>query len=181
MIINISENFETESLWIRSAVTGDVEVLSAICDSWDDKELLEGEPFDDDFIRKSIEEGDLPPLPDASIENYRIKTIFRKDTEDVVGFFDFYCGYPSANCIWMGIFLIDKKHRKNGYAQEVINFIAEEGKKAGYEKSGIGVYLKNWTGLRFWTKSGYDKVIGIYGDKQFGEEAFSLVGLEKKF
>ena len=89
---------------------------------------------DDDFIRKSIEEGDLPPLPDASIENYRIKTIFRKDTEDVVGFFDFYCGYPSANCIWMGIFLIDKKHRKNGYAQEVINFIAEEGKKAGYEK-----------------------------------------------
>ena len=39
--------------------------------------------------------------------------------------------------------------------------------------------LKNWKGLRFWTKAGFDKVIGIYGDKVYNQNAFALIGLEK--
>ena len=48
-----------------------------------------------------------------------------------------------------------------------------------YYKIGLGVYLKNWKALRFWTKSGFDKVIGIYGDKVFGQDKYALIGLEK--
>lgn len=176
MLVKVTE---TENLVIQDAVIEDVEVLNAICDSWDDKALVEGDMFDRDYVEKCIVEGDLPPIPDASIENHRFKKIIRKDTDEVIGFYDSYYGYPSSDYIWTGMFLIDKKHRKNGYAQEVINFIAAEGKKAGYEKAGVGVHLKKWTGLRFWTKCGYDKILGIFGEKQFGEEAFSIVRLEK--
>ena len=43
----------------------------------------------------------------------------------------------------------------------------------------LAVHLKNWKALRFWTKAGFDKIIGIYGDKVFGEDKYSLIALEK--
>lgn len=77
------------------------------------------------------------------------------------------------------MFLISKEYQKKGYAQEVIEFISSEGIKTEYEKIGIGVHLKNWKGLRFWTKSGFDKVLGIYGDDMYSKNTYALIGLEK--
>ncbi len=48
-----------------------------------------------------------------------------------------------------------------------------------YRKIGLGVHLKNWKALRFWTKAGFDKVIGIYGDKAFAQDNFSVIALER--
>lgn len=39
--------------------------------------------------------------------------------------------------------------------------------------------LKNWKALRFWTKAGCSKVMEIYGDKDFGQDTYALIGLEK--
>ncbi|EQB86192.1 hypothetical protein M918_15865 [Clostridium sp. BL8] len=61
-----------------------------------------------------------------------------------------------------------------------IKSICNECKKQGWKSIGLSVYLKNWKGLRFWTNNGFDKIIGIFGDKKYSETTFSIIGLQKE-
>lgn len=100
------------------------------------------------------------------------------ESKKLIGFFDLYHGYPSANSLWISMFLLGREFQKKGYGQEIINLIKKEARNVDYNKVGIGVYLKNWSALRFWTKCGFDKVTGIYGDEIYSESSFTLIGLE---
>lgn len=112
----ISERVETSSLIIREGMTMDIQFLNKICESWDDKRLTEGHDFEPGFIEKCINEGDLPPISDASKERY----------------------------------------------------------------SFLGVYIQNLTGLRFWFKNGFEKIIDITkGDNNF-TSCYSVVKLKKE-
>lgn len=153
--------------------------LQRICETWDDKKLMEGTEIEPDYIYKCITEGDLPPMPSADKENYRLKAIYLKDTEQLIGFTDLYYGYPSEDTIWISLFMIDKEFRRNGYAKEAIDFLSAEFENSRYKKIGIGVHLKNWRALRFWTNAGFDQVLGIFGDAKYSENTFALIGLEK--
>lgn len=176
----ITEKWETNRLILVDAIIEECNELQKICETWDDKKLIEGTDFEPDYIYKCITEGDLPPMPNANKENYRLKSIYLKDIGNLIGFTDIYYGYPSEDTIWISLFMIDKEFRKNGYAQEVIDFITTECIKDGYKKIRIGVRLKNWRGLKFWTKAGFDKVFGIFGDETYSESTFALMGLEKR-
>lgn len=175
----MSRHIETEHLVVKDAVLADCEALQQICSSWDDKVLLEGDPFELGYIRKCIVEGDLPPLPDASREKYAFKAIYLKQNGKVVGFLDLYHGYPAADTLWISIFVVDKSYQNRGFAHEVISSLADDAKAAHFSKMGVSVYLKNWRGLRFWTKAGFDRITRVYGDKDFGPDTFALVGLER--
>ena len=48
-----------------------------------------------------------------------------------------------------------------------------------YKKIRLGVHLKNWPALRFWTKIGFDKIIDIVGDELYSADTFASVILEK--
>ena len=176
---HLIETVETKNLIIRNTILKDEKDLNIIIESWDDKFEVEGEYFDEDYIKNCIMHGDLPPAENSNKDNYRLKSIVLKETNELIGFFDLYYGYPTNETVWTSIFLIDKSYRKRGLAQEVIEYITHNSKTAGFSKAGVGVHLKNWTGLRFWTKAGYDKIFTIYGDKKYSEKTYSLVGLEK--
>lgn len=90
-----------------------------------------------------------------------------KKENKLIGYFDVYFGYPTLDFVWSSIFVIDGVYRKKGYAQEVIKLIADESKRNGFSKMGIEVYLNNWRVLRFWTRAGFNKVIGIFGDGEY--------------
>ncbi|WBW95584.1 GNAT family N-acetyltransferase [Oceanirhabdus sp. W0125-5] len=175
----IPETLETKRLIITNSKIEECDELQKICESWDDKKLIEGSNIEPDYIYKCITEGDLPPVTNASRENYKLKSIYLKDNGKLIGFTDLYFGYPKEKTIWISLFLISKDFRKKGYAQEVIECISKEGRTAEYEKIGIGVHLKNWRGLRFWTKSGFDRVVGIFGDEDYSENTYAVIGLEK--
>ncbi|WDV44618.1 GNAT family N-acetyltransferase [Clostridiaceae bacterium M8S5] len=177
--MKIKERMESNRLVIKKSSTIECERLQNICMSWDDKIKLEGEEFEDDYIEKCLKNGDLPPIQTASKDNYRLKSIYLKKGNELIGFFDLYYGYPAEDTIWIGMFLIDKKYQNNGYAREVIELVIKESNKTDYRKIGIGVYLKNWKGLRFWTRAGFDKVFTISGDKEYSDKTFALIGLEK--
>lgn len=177
--MSISERDETKRLIISESIIEECNELQVICDKWNDKLIIEGSNFESDYIYKCLTEGDLPPKPNANKDYYRLKSIYVKATGELIGFYDIYYGFPSDETAWISIFIIDKQFRKNGYAQEAIDFISEESIKRGYRKIGIGVHLKNWRALRFWTKAGFDKISGIFGDDTYSESTFSLIGLEK--
>jgi len=153
--------------------------LQNICESWVDKVLIEGYEFESTYIYNCLTKGDLPPIPNASKSLYRLKSIYIKQTDELIGFTDLYFGYPTNDSAWISLFVIHEKFRNNGYAQEAIAILSEECKLLGYKKMGIGVYLKNWRALRFWTKAGFDKVISISGDKDYSENNFARIRLEK--
>lgn len=173
------DKIETERLIISDAVLEECSELERVQQSWTDKKLVEGCEFDDGYFERCIKEGDLPPIEEADKSNYRLKSIYLKEEKNLIGFFDMYFGYPTKDCAWISIFVIDSSYRKNGYAQEVINMISNECKKFGFSKIGIVVYLNNWRALRFWTQAGFDKVTGIFCDGEYQENKYARIKLEK--
>ncbi|PKP34033.1 MAG: GNAT family N-acetyltransferase [Bacteroidetes bacterium HGW-Bacteroidetes-15] len=168
-----------KSIVISDSTLDEYSALQIICDSWVDKKLIEGTEFEPNYIHNCLTNGDLPPIPNASKSSYRLKSIYLKHSDELIGFTDLYFGYPTNDSAWISIFMIHERFRNNGYAQEAIAIISQECRKLGYKKIGIGVFLKNWRALRFWTKVGFDKVTSISGDKDYSEESFARIGLEK--
>lgn len=175
----IKPTFCTERFVIRDAAVADIAPLSSICKSWKDKELLEGYLFEDNYIEKCITQGDLPPADGACQDLYALKVVERKQDSTPIGFFDLYHGYPQATTLWISIFVIDAPEQEAGVGKEIITQLTAEAKAAGLSKIGVGVYLKNWKGLRFWFNNGLSRVTAIKGDKEFGEGKFAVIHLEK--
>ncbi|MFN3556674.1 MAG: GNAT family N-acetyltransferase [Bacteroidales bacterium] len=165
---------------LADASMDECDALQQICHTWEDKEYLEGSAFEKDYIRQCLAHGDLPPIPGASIENYRLKSIRLVTSRQLVGFSDIYLGYPDEQTAWISIFLIDTKFRKQGYAREALEQIAHYCAGMGYESLAIGVHLKNWRALRFWYSAGFTSIWGISGDKDYANDAFAVIKLGKK-
>lgn len=171
---------ESNRLILKEATLAEANELQNIYEEWDDKELLEGSKAEEGYIKNSILEGDLPPVDGASKDKYSLKAIYLRENNEIIGFVDSYFGYPQETTVWISIFVISKEYRKNGYAQEALSLIVQDYSKEGCKKIGIGVYLKNWRGLRFWTKAGFNKVIGVFGDKDYSDHTYAFIGLEKE-
>lgn len=176
----ISKLIETNNIIIKDATMDECDQLQCICSSWADKLLLEGEDFEEDYIFKCLTYGDLPPDENASKEKYCLKSVHLKGSNNIIGFFDIYHGYPNLQTIWISIFVLDKEIQNKGVGQEVIDALVKDAAETNYNKIGLAVQLKNWKALRFWTKVGFDKITGIYGDKDFGQDTYALIGLDKQ-
>jgi len=175
----VSKLIETNNLIIKEATMDECEGLQNICDTWEEKELVEGDSFEENYILKHLTEGDLPPIEDAKRESYCLKSIYSKEHCRIIGFIEIYHGYPKPDIFWISMFVLDKQFNSRGFGQEIIEALSMDLTETIYCRMGLAVYLKNWKGLRFWTKAGFDKVIGIYGDKIYTQNAFALIGLEK--
>ncbi len=170
---------ETTHLWIRNAEPTDLSSLKVLCSLWTDKVDLEGHDFDADYIERTFNHKDLPPIENASIEAHKLKVICQKETQEIIGFFELYHGYSHEKMLWIGMFLMNPQYQKNGFGSEVIQIIEKEALQNAYTSIGLGVYLKNWKGLRFWHCNGFKTILGIHGDKVYSENTFALMGLEK--
>lgn len=80
----------------------------------------------------------------------------------------------------IGMFVVSNETQGNSYGREVMESLFEECKTAEWKSIGLAVYLKNWKGLRFWNKNGFNKIIGIYREKEYRENTFSVIGLKKE-
>ncbi len=164
---------------VRGASIADKDRLIEICNSWDQKAEAEGDAFSDDYIENCIlGKDDLPPIDHADIKNYAFRVIDNAEGQ-TVGFFNVYHGYPDDSCLWIGMFVIDKKYRHQNYGSKAITSLIETAKAKGWKRFGLGVYLKNWAGLRFWVNNGFKEIGGIFGDKQFSDTTFSLMRLHR--
>ena len=177
--MRISERWNTNRLIIRKAINDDIKDLNHICASWEDKIHLEGDGFPKGYIGNCINNGDLPPIKSTHISNYYLMVIQKTDGK-IIGFFDLYHGYQNNETVWISIFLIEKEVQGNSYGQEAINSICDECKKSGWRSIGLGVHLKNRKGLRFWNNNGFNKIIGIFGDKEYSATTFAIIGLKKE-
>lgn len=126
---------------------------------------------------KCIEEGNLPN--GGNKEFYKIQSIYLKESIDIIGYIEIYHGYPKKDVLYVGFLYINPEFQHKGFGQEVVKNFINEAYDAGYSRVYINIDLKNWPSLRFWTKLGFDKIIGIYGDKEYTENTYASVELEK--
>ena len=170
----------TERLKMDFTREDEIEELLKIALSWEDKDTTDGDAFTRDYFIKALNREDLPPIEDANPENFSIMSIRDKESGALLGFMDTYKGYPNPKTLWMGMFVIDKSQRRHGYGKEVIECVASNAKKSGLEAMGVGVSLKNWNGLKFWHKVGFDTIFNIVGPSDFIHDETAHIGLYKK-
>lgn len=173
----ISESWKTERLIIRDANLYDVDRLQEIY--MQSQKSAEGWTRDDeltpDYILNGVNKGHLPP--NGRKEFYKIQVITHKDSMEIMGFTEFYHGYPDKEVLYIATLLLCKDYRNNHYGQEVINELCKRARDLEFHQARLGVTLRNWLGIYFWTKLGFDKIIKFCGDKVLAKDSFATLEL----
>ncbi len=141
------------------------------------------EYFSFEQIQDSIEpkicltHGDLPP--GGVKENFSIYSIY--ENEKLIGYFDFYKGYPQSDIVYICLFFIKKNRRNCGFGHEIVNTLFSFFKNASFSRIRISVSLKNWPALLFWHKCGFNKITKVSYENDFVEKGYGCLELEKIF
>jgi len=174
----ISELWETERMIIRDANLHDVDRLQEI---YMQSKTTEGWAWNDelttDYILNGVNKGHLPP--NGMKEFYKIQLITHKISSEIMGFIEFYHGYPDEEVLYIATLLFCEDYRNDRYGQEVINELCKQALELGFHQVRLAVTLKNWLGIYFWTNLGFDKIIKFCGDKVLAKDSSALLVLEK--
>ncbi len=174
---DLVDEIETPNLLMRSSCLEDEFSLVEVNRSCQYIEAYIGEAMEDSYIHRILVEAPLPP--NGFKEFYHCKSIIYKETQKIIGYLEYYQGYPNIKTCWIGNFLIHKDYQYQHLGSETIQAFLHELCNCHFEKVALGVHLKNWQGLRFWVKNGFDKIIKITGDKEYTNQHFSIVSLER--
>ena len=167
--------WETARLTVEDSRQEEIPELQTALDSCDYIKPWTGD--EEGSMQNVLDGGDLPP--NGSKEFFRLQSVRAKATGQLVGFLDLYHGYPTAEVFWVGLLVIQPQFQKSGYGREVICGLKETlAEVGGYRVIRLGVALKNWPALRFWTRLGFDRIIAIKGDEVHSENTFAFVTLE---
>ncbi|NUU77633.1 GNAT family N-acetyltransferase [Paenibacillus xylanilyticus] len=169
--------WKSDRLVISNVQEFEIPELQSICDSSRYLQQWDGREHDPDYVKKCFEEGNLPP--GGMLENYRIQSIRTAKDHRKIGLLSLYHGYPSADSVYLEFIYIQSEIQKQGYGQEMIHALTHNLSELGYKEIRINVALKNWPALRFWIKSGFDQISGIYGDLEHSDTTFANTELIK--
>lgn len=174
----ISELWETERMIIRDADLHDVDRLQEIyLQSRSTKGWTRDDELTPDYILNGVVKGQLPP--NGMKEFYKIQVIIHKNSFEIMGFIEFYHGYPDKEILYIGTLLLCDDYRNNRYGQEVINKLCKQALELGFYQARLGVTLRNWLGIYFWTKLGFDIIIKYCGDKMLAKDSYASLELGK--
>lgn len=124
---------------------------------------------------KCIKQGCLPP--NGAFENYRISSIYADD--EIVGYCDYYMGYPDDKTAYIGLIYISEQHRNRGYANQVVDILIKKFLRKGYEYVRLVVSLKNLIGIKFWVKNGFNTITLAKIDSGFGDDKYGELVLQR--
>lgn len=139
-----------------------IEDLINIYQSWGNNPFIKSDEEPYQYFERCIIEGDLPPIDDASKAKYQLYVVTHH--HQIIGYFDMYQGYPNEKIFWISIFVIHQNLARQGHGNKVLDLIHQELYDKNKHDLGLGVKLKNINALKFWTKNGFTKVLGVYGD-----------------
>ncbi|MGC5774160.1 GNAT family N-acetyltransferase [Paenibacillus pabuli] len=173
----IPAEWNSDRLFIFDLKESEIPDIQFIVDTSNYVQEWDGRDHEPDYVKTCFEKGNLPP--EGKLENYRIQTIRTIQENKNIGVLSLYHGYPMADSIYLEFLYIHSETQKQGYGQEMMHALTELFSELGYKEIRINVALKNWPALRFWTKSGFDSISGIYGDLEYSNKTFANMELIK--
>lgn len=120
-------------------------------------------------------EGLLPP--NKSKEDFKMLSCYVDDT--LIGRVTILKGYPEDDIYYIGIIYLVDTAKHKGYGKIIINLLCDYFRENKATRVRILVALKNWDGIRFWHKCGFDKIASALYDVSYSEETFASIELEK--
>jgi len=172
------DQWVTNRLIIRDSVLEECGELQKIYNTSAYTHKWTGDNYEPNYIYSHMTDG-VPLPPKGLKEYYKIKSIYRKDTLKIIGLIEIYHGHPDAKTFFVGFLFINPENQRKGYGQELVEYACRMVSDLKYAKAGIGVHLKNWPAVRFWTSCGFDKITKISGDAVHSEDTFCIMRLEK--
>ncbi|GAB1156253.1 hypothetical protein YWY31_22780 [Paenibacillus illinoisensis] len=173
----LPEEWKSERLIISDVEEYEIPEIQSICETSRYLQQWDGREYEPDYVKKCVTEGNLPP--GGKLENYRIQSIRTVEENQKIGLLSMYHGYPSEDSIYLEFLYIQSDIQKQGYGQEMIQALSLHLSSLGYREIRINVALKNWPALRFWIKSGFNQISGIYGDLEHSDTTFANTELIK--
>ena len=80
------------------------------------------------------------------------KLRLEKGSNEVAGILGCYLGYPKKNVLYLGCLFLRPNWQGKGLGEEIVSYIEQNIHKNDTDEIRIGVGLKNWRALIFWTK-----------------------------
>ncbi|MEK3704123.1 GNAT family N-acetyltransferase [Paenibacillus sp. FSL R7-0198] len=173
----LPEEWKSDRLIVSNVKESDIPELESIYETSRYLHQWDGQEHDRNYVKECFEEGHLPP--GGRLENYRIQSIRTNEDDRYIGLLSVYHGYPSEDSIYLEFLYIQSEIQKQGYGKELIQALTLHCSELGYKEIRINVALKNWPALRFWIKSGFNQINGIYGDLEYSEDTFANTELIK--
>ena len=170
---------ETERLIISDTVFEEVDELQKIYETGEYLAPWVGDSCTPGYIEKCLTDPELPPGGGSDKKNCELKTVRKKDSEKIIGFLELYRGWPTDDNLYIPYFYLLPDVQGQGYGQKGMNWLFAAAKSCGFTKIGLGVHLKNWPALRFWTALGFTTITKIQGNKIHSDHTFCIVGLQK--
>ena len=172
------ERWETETCFLVEANQGSLEAMTLIFN--ENREILELLGTVETPERKAIQALRHLVLPPGGVA-WREKVYLIRDLEsrDTVGFLAVYFGYPTPETVYIASLYLRPMFQGHGLGREIVRAVEAQAKESGFREARVGVGLKNWRALRFWTSCGYSRITKIKGDREFGEMSLANVELLK--
>ncbi len=165
----ISGNWTTSRLMISNSTIQESRALYKIAQSCAEFLELEGISgiFDPSFFEHTIEHGDLPP--DGSKDLYSIQTMRLKDSDGIIGYAEYYHGYPEKGILWINSLAVHRDFQCRGFGREFVAGLMEKARRLmNIEEIQVGVSLKNWPAVKFWVRCDFREIVRYWGDDRHG-------------
>ncbi len=130
------------------------QVYEVLKENIDIIKLFDGKPDLKIDARNFSNHTDIPP--DGKKENLRNYILFQDSI--IIGILGCYMGHPEKDILYIGNLFLKPSFRKKGVGSEVIELIEKSIATLQFTEIRLGVGLKNWGGLNFWLKKGFDKI-----------------------
>lgn len=175
---SLVNQLETERCFLKEAKIDDLEIISSILSDNFDAICSQGYQETTSLAKSLINHTDLPPQGNPSQEKTCL--VFLQGKTTVIGVLSFYQGYPTTKTLYVGsLFLFQDFHRQ-GFGTELIQKLEKQAATVGYEEARVVVGLKNWQGLIFWVKLGFNQITKITGNEKYAENAYADLELVKR-
>ncbi len=177
----LPNHWETERLVVQDSTLDEASDLQQVVDAVPEIHGWTGASERDEPDRPMLSVLMEPPLPpNGSKELFRMQSVRVRDNGLLIGLLTTYHGFPTAHVFWVNTLAVHPAFQGKGYGPEVICGLSDTVMQLGpYTRMQLFACLKNWRALRFWTKSGFDRIVEIRGDKMYSDQAEAHVLLEK--
>ncbi|WP_434749861.1 GNAT family N-acetyltransferase [Paenibacillus amylolyticus] len=175
---HLPSRWNSERLIISDVKPFEIVELQKLYDTSRYIQEWDGQENDMNYVKNCIEQGNLPP--GGILANYRIQSIRTLEANQTIGMLSVYHGYPAEHVLYLEFLYIQNVVQKQGYGQEMMSALTNQLTILGYDEIRINVALKNWPALRFWFRSGFSQIGGIYGDEKHSSNNFANIELIKK-
>lgn len=152
---------------IRNIFTANARLLSLLDHDHDPADMA------DRFVRRQ----NLPPDGhQGRLHNFTLQAC---GSDRTIGLLSVYEGYPTRRVAYVGQLFLHPDCHGQGLGREV--YLQLEGllRLRPVQVVRVGVALRNWNALRFWTRLGFLRITGMSGDRHFAPEAHAFLELQK--